>query len=317
MKPGFRFTTPMLWDALNRPPTSHPLFWRTVRRTPAQLRSGEKAATNLMDKLSIIYLVLFVGAMLLTNMLDLAMQSAALAFLLLLLTLPILLPIALVLRVTLLSGSFFGTLWAMRISHLIAVEHTNNTFDLLALLPSGDLAGAWAICTGCLYRQHTFTLVLDLRMVMLRVVLLAGAVLMLSELLGSSTDKLLNLVLLGLQILIVLILLHVDYIHSTILAALVGMIVPLYTRADVRLWAAGGFLLFQVATYTLTLLTALILLPALLPTNFNFWVGRLLTLLMSSLTFFATREILITMLWQTLVRASNTDDVNCVFAFSR
>lgn len=305
---NLRLTTPLLWHALNHPPATHPLFWRTVRRSHT-----EPSTTRLMDRLSLLYLILFAAAMLLTNLLDLAMQSAALAFLLLLLALPIVLPVAMVLRLTLLSGSFFGVVWAMRISQHLARETTDQTFDLLALLPGGSLASAWAISTGCIYRQHTFAHILDLHLILLRGVMLAGLILMFTELLSSSNEKWANLLLLGVQTLTALTLLHIDFMHSILLAALVGIIVPQFTRRDARLWAAGGFLLIQVLTYSLTLFSVVTVLPALLPATLP---AHIVTLAVSVVIFSAIRELLITLIWQMLLRISGTDDVNCIFSFT-
>jgi hypothetical protein len=306
--------TPLLWHAINHPPTAHPLFWRTVRRSAGNIAYSAQTRMSLMDKLSVVYLVLFVGAMLLTNMLDIRIQSAGLAFLLLLLALPILLPVALVLRVTLLSGSFFGTQWAMTISQTLGREHLSGTFDLIALLPSGRLAGMWAICTGCLYRQHTFSHVLDVRMALLRTIMVGGVVVMAIEFLGNSNERFLEVVLLGIQILTALTALYIDSIHSTVLATLVGLIVPTYTLADTRPWAAGGFLILQVGVYTITLVTAAIILPS--PV---LWWEQVMKLAFILTVFFGVREIMIVVLWRQLLHNTNTDraDIACVFSFTR
>jgi hypothetical protein len=316
---GVRLLTPLLWHAINHPPATHPLFWRTVHRTPSQLAHSQKAVTSLMDRLSMVYLVLFTGALLFTNMLDLSLQSAALVFLLFLLSLPVLLPIALLLRITLFSGSFYGTLWAMQISQALTRERASSTFDLLALLPHGALAGAWAISTGCLYRHHTFTHVLDLRTVTLRVMMLGGILFMLSAMLDSSHHQWPTLVLLGTQTVAALAFLHIDYIHSTILATLIGMSAQTVSRVDSRLWVVGGFLFLQVATYTLTMLGAYIFASQLFALGVADWLAHVITLIVSIGLFFSVRESTIHILWRQIRHQSNTHDTDlaCIFAHER
>lgn len=307
--------TPKLWRALNHPPTRHPLFWRIVRsETPIPTFTPENHM-NLLDKLSVVYLVLFGSTMLLTNVLDLAAQSTLLAFLLVLLALPIFFPVLLFLRVTVLGGSFYGLLWAMRISRLLAREHRNGTYDLLALLPSGRLAAMWAVSAACLYRNHTFTNALDLRLVILRLVALTGLLFMIGDLLGGSPEKWMTLTLLGTQTLVALLILYGDFVHSSVLAVLVGMIVPAFTRLDVRLWAAGGFLFFQVMTYTAAVFTATVIVPRFMPADVNGWTAHLITLALSLGVFFSVREAVIIGLWHWLVWLCNTTpaEADCAF----
>ena len=110
--------------------------------------------------------------------------------------------------------------------------------------------------------------------------------------------------------------LHIDYIHSTVLAVLVGIIVPAYTRTEVRLWAVMGFLFLQVMTYTVTVFAALVILPAIIPAG---WAPQLGTLGITLIVFFAVRESLIALFWRRLLHLTNTnsDDTACVFSFAR
>ncbi len=291
-----------LWDALNHPPTHHPLFWRMIRSDTLVYFPASHMA--LLDKLSVIYLIAFVGALLLTNVLSWAAQSALLALLLVLLALPIILPVVLLLRLTLFSGSFYGIAWTARISQQISRQQQTGAYDLLALLPSGELAAAWAISVGCLYRRHRFTNAQEMRSVWLRIILFAVAVMMMSALLRNAPD-IAPALLLGVLACVAIVALQIDFIQSTILAVLVGMIVPTCTRTEARLWAAGGFLVLQVITYMVAILTAVVMLPG----------AYLLALTASLVVFCAVREALIAGLWYGLLRLSNThpDDLECVF----
>src|SRR5262249_20834925 len=139
---------------------------------------------ELVDWLSIAYLFVFASAVVLANASGANPQSGLTALMAFLLALPIMIPIAILLRSTLFSGSIYGVVWTMDISQLLARERQNGTYDLLCLLPPGGLAAAWAICTGCLYRNQVFNQIGELRSVMSRIIFIFAAAALVSSMIG-------------------------------------------------------------------------------------------------------------------------------------
>lgn len=308
-----------LWRALNQPPAMHPLFWLTVRRSlNSNHLSHVSGRMSWVDRLSIAYLLIFAGAMLLVNILSANTQSGLVTLLMFLLALPIMVPIAILLRSTLLSGSVYGLIWAMDISQLVARERQNRTHDLLCLLPPGGLAADWAICTGCLYRNQVFNQIVELRGIMFRIIFTFSAVLFLGSMMGQL--NLSEALIFAVDLAALLVALHIDFIHSIIISGLVGMIAPLYTynRTEARLWAAGGFLMIQFSIYAVTALAWLVVLPRVFEMlGFRGWLLTLVIPIFVVLVFAAIREGVITGLWRWLLAQTNTDphDLERVFTF--
>jgi len=304
-----------LWHALNHPPTMHPLFWLTVERSVHSNRLPSRFSW--VDRLSIAYLLVFGASILLVNALGTHTQSAFITILMLLLALPIIVPLVILLRSTVFSGSYHGLLWAIDISQFVTRERQNGTYDLLCLLPTGGLAAHWAICTGCLYRNQQFNRLLEMRGAILRVVLIFSAFIFLG-LRGESTEEEGILFVLGVAALLAA--MYVDFIHSIVLGGLVGMIAPLYTynRTDARLWAAGIFLAIQVWVYGVTVFAGLMIAPRLFEgIGFRGWFVTALIPFVMVLVFTAVREIMIIGLWRWLLAQTNTDphDLGRVFSF--
>jgi hypothetical protein len=307
-----------LWHALNHPPAMHPLFWLTVRRSLIVSHLNPTAGDwSWVDRLSIAYLLVFAGAMLLVNVLGANSQSGLVTLMMFLLALPIIVPIAILLRSTLLSGSIYGLIWAMDISQFVARERQNGTHDLLCLLPPGGLAADWAICTGCLYRNQAFNQIIELRRVMLRIIFMFSAVIFLGSMGKFSLSE---AILFAIDIAALLVALRVDFTHSIILSGLVGMIAPLYSynRTEAGLWAAGGFITIQLSVYAVTALAWLVIVPrAFEILGFRGWLVTAAIPIFILLIFTVVREGIITGLWRWLLAQTNTDsdDLGRVFTF--
>lgn len=311
-------TSLRLWRALNHPPAMHPLFWLTVRRF-ATLNALNPASGRLswVDRLSIAYILIFSGALLLINILGANTQSGLITLLMLLLALPIVVPITILLRNTVLSGSIYGLFWALDISRFIWQERHNRTHDLLCLLPPGGLAADWAICTGCLYRNQTFNQILELRGIMFRIVLAFSAVIFLGSVSEFSAAE---AALFAIDAAVVLIALQVDFAHSIILSGLIGMIAPVYSysRTDAQLWTAGSFLAAQLSVYAVTALAGLVLIPSAFEyLAIQTWLARAIIPIVVLLVFVAVREGIIAGLWRWLLAQTNTQtsDLRRVFTF--
>jgi hypothetical protein len=117
-----------LWHALHDPPSTHPIFRRTVVLPTETYRKRRYLSWANV----IIVLVLGLGEHIPT---------------LLLFLMPLLLFV---------TGIIYGLDCALRVSQAIAREHENDTFQLLSLSPPGPLGTCWTVCTSSLYRNREF-----------------------------------------------------------------------------------------------------------------------------------------------------------------
>ncbi|MBZ0294004.1 MAG: hypothetical protein K8L99_15685 [Anaerolineae bacterium] len=306
-------TTRTLWRALNQPPATHPLFWRTLRRCKdaSPTYSGE---ISRLDRLSLAYVGVFMGILLLTNTMPI-IQTPLLTALMVLITLPLVMPLVILLRNTVFCGTYYGLNWGIEISQLVAQERQNHTYDLLHLLPPGVLAPVWAITTGCLYANQRFNRVMELRSTTLRVIGLLVTIILLPILVTGHPEFYLLVGLFGLCAGVVVFVLRVDYIQSVVLGVLAGIIAGLNSLSpfETRVWVIGGFLLFQVNSYVAGVLIGLFILPAL--------IGAIHPLVQWTLVFivaFALREIAISLIWHQLLHQVNipAHDLKLIFQFS-
>lgn len=308
-----------LWRALNHPPAMHPLFWLTSRRAVASSALNHiPGRLGWIDRLSIAYLLVFAAVMLLANALGTNAQPGLVTLLMFLLTLPVIVPIAILLRSTLLSGCIYGLIWTMNISQYVVHERQNHTYDLLCLLPPGGLAADWAICTGCLYQGQAFNRILELRGVMSRIIFMLSAIVLLGSMIGRLSVP--EALILGIDVVTLLVALHIDFGHSVILSGLIGMIAPLYSHSqtDARIWAAGGFLTLQLSAYAITLFTGLAAAPRILERmGIEGWPAAAIIPICTVLVLTVIREGYIAWLWRWLVTRTNTDphDLGRVFTF--
>jgi len=104
---------------------------------------------------------------------------------------------------------------------------------------------------------------------------------------------------------------YLDHRQSLIIACLLGMWIPVRARnvIDARIWAFGGFLLLEIATYALTLTAALAILPGLLRPLISIEIVRDITIgLLSMALFYGLLELIISRLWQSLNEQLVMDD---------
>lgn len=302
-----------LWRALNHPPACHPLFWRTLHHNAPGSTADRR---GLMDRLVMFYLLFLVIMLFVIGGINLTVNTTLLTLLVVLLALPMLAPLAAILRSTLLSGLIYGMMWADEISQSLSQERENHTYELLSLLPSGVLAPSWAICVGCLYRSRRFQRMLEQRGAMMRIIAGTGGMFILVIAAGAG-DWLKWAVLLA----VILVGLHIDLVHSLVLSALIGLLIPHYShsRIDVRLWTVGGFLFVQISAYTLALLAALVIAPDLLNRlSLPFWLLDTGHILIGIAALYLVRECLISALWRWLLSMDNAvpHDLDSIFRFA-
>ena len=302
-----------LWRALNHPPACHPLFWRTLHHVAPGVPVDRR---GLMDRLVVFYLLFVVIMIFVTGAINLTVNTPFMTLLIVLLALPIFAPLLAVLRSTLFSGMIYGIQWADEISQSLSQERENHTYELLSLLPSGVLAPSWAICMGCLYRSRRFQRMLEQRGAMMRIIGSVGGMLVLMIAVNQG-DWLKWAGLLG----VILLTLHIDLVHSLVLSALIGLLIPHYghSRIDVRLWTVGGFLFVQIASYTLALLAALVIAPNLLTgLNLPLWLLDTAHIGIGIAALYIVRECLIAALWRWLLSMDNAvpHDLDSIFRFA-
>lgn len=300
-----------LWRALNHPPAEHPLFWRTLHDRAPETTADRR---GLFDRLVVFYLLFVVIMVFVIGAINLSVNTPLLTLLVVLLALPIFAPFLAVLRSTLFSGLIYGLQWADEISQSLSQERQNHTYELLSLLPSGVLAPSWAICMGCLYRNRRFQHMLEQRGAMMRIIAGTGGMFVLVMATNAGDWLRWAILLAG-----ILVTLHLDLVHSLVLSALIGMLIPHYThsRVDVRLWTIGGFLFLQIAAYTLALLVALVIAPHVMSRlALPFWLLDTCQIMIGITSLHLARECLITALWRWLLTIDNATDLDSTFRFA-
>jgi hypothetical protein len=282
--------TRKLWYALNHPPARHPLFRRTVILPPASRRRFISAATLLIE------LVLGV-----------AFNAPTLLFL----VMPFFL---------LIIGVAYGIDCALRISTTITKEHEERTFDLLSLAPAGVWGTNWVLATSSLYRNRDFDRLFTIIRTALATALVLTCIVALIAVMSLSPsrpswhpqagnpDSILRVTADFLAMIALLAALYVEYVQSTVLGSLVGLVIPTYAqnRLDASLWSFGVFLLLQVGTYTAAWLIGFDLLPDLYERLYiTGWPASFSLPVLRVAVFFLLREAIIAALWRALVHRLN------------
>lgn len=296
-----------IWQSINRPFVAHPLYRRygmwhqNFTRVQPGLAAKLRRHIERREEwwlggvlLAIILSVVFFGVT------PLLVVTAALVFL----GGGVLFPLS-----VLFSSTFYGMAIATHISDAIAEEKSQGRYIFMALTPYGLAGTAWALCS---VTMHTHQNLLAIRHNLLRnffmVTFLIGLIAFFSVGVYLAFDNLvsLNTVWITLDALVVAFIVLVDYMQSTIIGAITGMLVPelAKTRSDTRSLALGIFFSAQVSTYVLVAVLCGFLWPwvyqsmdwALIPT---FPVACLAT-------FYVCRELLILGLWLNFAWQTNT-----------
>ena len=194
-------------------------------------------------------------------------------------------------------------LLALNVGGRIAREREKATYDLLRVTPPGGLAAHWAIFTGHLY-YNKYHEKADPLMNWISIGFVAGTMLGLALSSNANEPALVTLV-------IVLTLTAGLFIHdvqATLLAGLLGMLTPMYTRTsgEARAWAGSLLLTLLLTTYAAVALLGLLLLPAF---SRLLAIGEQVTELVYPcvllMTAYALPELFISSLWRTLLRRTD------------
>ncbi len=284
-------TTWRLWRALRHPPFNHPLFWRTVmtKETEASTRHWP------VGRVALGALLLFIcsGAVFPRQLTTIAL----IAFMIV--------P-GLMVSFTF-NGLIYGLIWGVKISSTIARSYESSTFDLLALSPPGGLGAAWAMSTGCLYRNRMAGDLAFPETWTIRLFVVIFASMALATMSGAQYPGELVVPVLVYSLALIAAF-YIDDMQSIIVGSLMGMLIPIYARnrVDARLWTAGIYLLVQVTTYVSSLLTLFVIIPALYQRlGVNGWHTQVSMPLVGIAVFYGIREIIIFVLWHNLTTRLN------------
>lgn len=215
------------------------------------------------------------------------------------------------------TAMIYGIGWSVGIGNLIGKERAQGTFDLISLCPSGPLGMSWAIATGYLYHHQTFQNIIQRANLHLRVVtvavLLAAMDVVLQTMQAQFIDNFTRtplILLLGFRFVTLLAALYIDHLQSLALTLLVGMTAPTMTenRMQAQLYAFAIYLGAQIGSYLLMFVIGFSLVPGLFNLlRLDGWLVELIVLLVRLGVLVGSRELFITLLWNTLSEQINAD----------
>ncbi len=293
-----------IWLALLRPFVAHPLFQRWGIWTPPppliKLRGG-----SIIQRWRAFYRryearLLIGGSLLFVVMVVLVGFWTMLGVLIII---PMIIGAVTIPLVMLFSGTVSGLLTGFAVSDTIINEKLQGRFDLLGLTPYGFAGATWALCSLSLQSNDLLRRVRGVMRVffsfliaLVTIPLLYTIMLVLASPRSPIGDVLSDMVL----ILLVVGAMTIDYIQSTSVGALIGMIAPLRssTRFESRNNVWSSFLVSQVASYLIAVFLIGFILPNLLAT-----VGitsQLGYVALAVVVFYLIRELVLVLMWQLL-----------------
>lgn len=275
-----------LWRALNNPPATHPIFRRTVLLPALPPRRGLSMSGMMVG---------FV--MLMSDFMPT----------LLILIMPFFL---------LICGLVYGLECAIRVSQLILVERKNNTFELLSLSPAGALAACWAICTSSLHYKRQFERLRDIVKTSAQIVIAVFSVVVILfggstalSILFSDAPIPLPAMLPLMNAMAIVALLYVDYVQSTVMGSMVGLVIPTFASSivDSFLYAPAVFLLLKFGCYSLGVLVGINLIDTLyLQAGWQGGAADFSMTILRVVIMVAVQELLIRGLWRIILIRMNS-----------
>ncbi len=274
-----------LWRALNNPPATHPIFVRTVLLPPIGKRYGINSAGVVIGFI---------------------MGMSEIMPTILILLMPIVLAGC---------GLIYGIDCAVRVSQLISFERKNKTYELLALCPPGALAICWVLCTSLLYEHRQFHRMLEIVRTSTRIALAAiGVILVLFA--GISLSIILTSSELTLPVIVPLInaaavvaLIYSEYVQSTVIGCLVGLIIPTFASGSVDslLYAPAIFLLIKISSYAISVLIGFTLLEKVYQTlGLAGGMTDIFLTLMRVIVIVVVQDLIIRFLWRVVIKQTDS-----------
>jgi hypothetical protein len=291
-----------LWSALHHPPVHHPVFlWVTMARNRAARWQIPVVALMLLVGYG-CYQASFINPPVYLVLFSFTFQDILVIF------------------VT--FNLIYGCILTAGVGMTIARAREGGIYDVLCMTPSGAPGINWAMCTGVLYRRPGFSwfrfvivLVSAIPMIALLIHIAVPLTAFISLLLGRAapaaevTESYFQMLLDLSYALALIIAFYTGTIQSIILSLLTGMLTSSSVRdANARAVAAGFFLLVQLATYLLTFIFGLVILPAIYQTvHAGGWLAALSIPLFRLAFFFALREGVNVFLWRRLLHRLNDE----------
>lgn len=214
------------------------------------------------------------------------------------------------------TGTIAGLINAMKVSGQIAKEYETGRADLLGVTLAGMPSCAWAHCSAIFHTSKSLRQIRDLarttRVVFSIVCAMAISLLALQAvsteraLIDKFTNFLDNAAVVGF-IALVLAAIYFDYVQSTIIGCLTGMLVPTYVprNPEARFMALAVFLGMQFAVYVVVWMFNFGFMPTIYDAlTLKAWV---VLPVLQFVFFVAFRELLIGLLWRLLARRMESD----------
>lgn len=304
-----------LWTALRKPFVAHPIYqlrgvwkWQPPRRSLwyswlQHFLDTHQAAVGLVTLALAILITMMLGPA------PLLILFFGVPFLLLFVGLPLLLASV---------GTFYGMAAAMMVSDAIANEQLQGRYVLLGATPYGLVGATWALCSLEFHRHEMMTQIRStLSSIYIMLMTFMGFPMVFTLLLFvlSPSDPNSQTHFSGmLRSVIFALIPAVDYIQSTNMGCLIGMIVPMHTtgRANARALAMGIFLAVQFGAYMLVVFLCFVALPSVfiqqgweLNVIFDFFRFAIL---------YICRDMVILILWVVLAHSldSHLDELEAV-----
>jgi hypothetical protein len=274
--------TRKLWRALYNPPTTHPLYKRTITQENNHLM---RAAWTVAGLIGITLVVLNPSV-----------------FLTIIFGVPIIL--------ALWGGTFYGTAWAGSIAGVIVKERQQGVYELFSLAPGGPLTASWAICTGRLHRDRALKRLFSDLVWTIRAILGFTALSIVTVLLTPATQMHGQSILIATTIVTLMTASYFDHVQAIIMSSLVGIFTAhhAHNRTDGRLIAMCGFLLLQLFSYISAWFVGFVVFPTLYQQfGMSGWYADMLMLLLRVAVFFGIREAIIRILWILTLQSLNAD----------
>lgn len=285
-----------LWQALGNPPVTSPLYQRALRR-PTELRRVQCGV------------ILFIAEMILCLFGCLSISSGISAVVVLFsLTLPSILGVVSTLLLVY-GASVTGT-----ISSEIGTLQEQNTYEIFALTPPGQMGVSWAVALGSLHRRSIFSffrMLLTIVAFSLCIGIVLGGILLLALALpglGKNADTFYPTLIDGINTFTLVLALYLASIQTVVGGVLIGMLLPRYVpeSSTQRLIAPGLYLCIEIVVYLLAAIGGILIFPAIIDTLHV--EGRLVALSLPVLRFVlicGMLEIVNLTLWRTLIKHLN------------
>jgi hypothetical protein len=276
-----------LWQMLRQPPVHFQNATRYLwfRRYPVYRLSAKTDAFSLIRTITLIFAV-FASLHLVVLLIMLGFAASALI-------------------VNTVMHTLRNLTQAIIASGIIAHERQQNRYDTMKLLPPGELGYVWTVYGRIAHCFHSITYAYEARLYVASWLLLIPVCVVIQGLISGESDftarafsefVVTMVAIAGVYL--------IDFIHSTVLGLLVGILAPTVTRnrQEARVGAFFTFLTLQLGAYLLMWLLNGVLVAPVLPGRFSdmrlFWLGNLAAAGLNLLIFFAVREIMIRLLWR-------------------